>query len=147
EIQTTSPTRHAPGDDPVPPGLRMQRLFLDRPVITCREASNAKQIPLGFELKTLIIDTSAGIVAVHLPGDRTISLRMVKNALKCDEAKLASRSQLATLGLAPGTVCPVLDPVWYMPQLLCSSVLDREFVSTNAGTLTGYFKFKPDMLL
>lgn len=131
----------------LPPGHTLRRYYLDRPVVTCREAAAAKQIPRENELKTLIVESSAGVVAVHVPGDRAVKLRAVMNALKCREARLASRAKLSSLGLAPGTVCPVLDPVWYMRHLICESVLDLGVVYTNAGTLTGYFKFSPAILL
>jgi prolyl-tRNA editing enzyme YbaK/EbsC (Cys-tRNA(Pro) deacylase) len=149
ELQAGSELVHLDGakTGSAPPGHSMSSYLLDRPVVTCSEAAMAKQIPLQMELKTLILETSAGLVAVHVPGDRSISLRAVKKALKCREAKLASRGTLAALGLAPGTVTPLLDPVWYMHHLLCESVLALPFVSTNCGTLTGYFKFSPQVLL
>jgi prolyl-tRNA editing enzyme YbaK/EbsC (Cys-tRNA(Pro) deacylase) len=130
-----------------PPGHAMHKYYLERPVITCREAAAAKQIPLDAELKTLILETSIGPVAVHIPGDKKMNLRAVKTALRCKQARVASREKLSSLGLAPGTVSAVLDPVWYMPQLLCESVLEKETVSTNSGTLTGFFKFRPDVLM
>lgn len=149
DIQTTAPEVHDTSsvNTTAPPGHSLNRYYLERPVITCREAASAKGIPLSAELKTLILETSIGPVAVHVPGNRKISLRAVKRTLRCQQARVASRDKLSSLGLAPGTVCPVLDPVWYMPQLLCESVLDNETVSTNSGTLTGYFRFKPDVLM
>jgi prolyl-tRNA editing enzyme YbaK/EbsC (Cys-tRNA(Pro) deacylase) len=121
--------------------------YLDRTVVTCAEAATAKKIPPEHELKTLISETSVGVVAVHVPGNRVVALRAVKKALNCREARLASKAKLSSLGLAQGTVSPVLDPVWYMQHLVCDAVLTLGFVSTNNGTLTGYFKFSPDILL
>jgi hypothetical protein len=60
---------------------------------------------------------------------------------------MLSLREMNDVGLTPGTVCPVLPPVWDMLQLLSSAVLDLEFVSTNNGTLTGYFVFGPQLLL
>lgn len=130
-----------------PPGLKMDELHLDQEVISCEEAAKAKSINLKNELKTLILSTSDGLVALHLRGDRRASLRAVKSALDVDQAYMLPESELKKLQLVPGTVSAVLEPVWSMPHLVSRSVLALEEVSTNAGTLTKYFRFKPEVLL
>src|SRR5258708_5564540 len=80
---------------------------------------------------------SDGIVVVHVPGTKMISLRSVKRALGVKQARLASLSKLAELALTPGTVSPVLDPVWSLRHLISSDVLDLEYVTTNNGTHIG----------
>ncbi len=47
------------------PGASMKVCALDHDVITCGEAAAAKHIPLSHELKTLVLDTSMGVVAAH----------------------------------------------------------------------------------
>lgn len=130
----------------VPPGYRMEVHNLPFPVVTCEEAAVAKGIELARELKTLILETSSGLMAVHLPGDARINLRAVKNFIKAEEACLADPETLLKHGLSPGTVCALLDPVWSMPHLISRRVFDYEEVSTNNKTKTGYFRFGPAVL-
>jgi len=127
----------------LPPGLTMQVYKLDFPVVTCEEAATAKGIKLASELKSLILETSSGLIAVHLPGDGVLSLRAVKDFIEAEEAYLADPETLLRLGLSPGTVCAVLDPVWSMPHLISRRIFDRKEVSTNNRTKTGYFVFEP----
>ena len=129
-----------------PPGLTMQVHKLDSPVVTCEEAASAKAIKLASELKSLILETSSGLIAVHLPGDGTLSLRAVKDFIEAEEAYLADPETLLRLGLSPGTVSAVLDPVWSMPHLISRRILDRDILSTNNRTKTGYFLFEPVIL-
>lgn len=134
-------------DEPNQPGLILPVYLLDHEVVSCEQAASAKNIPLANELKTIIVNTSVGIRAVHVPGNKRVFLRAVKRALACDQAFIAPPECLQTLGLKAGTVCPVLDPVWTMTHLISESVLGLGFVSTNNGTLSGYFRFPPQLLL
>ena len=129
------------------PGEGMDARWLTQPVVTCEEAAAARCVPLMNELKTLILETSYGLVAAHLPGANTLSLRLVKDLLEAEEARLASRKILKDLGLAAGTVCAILNPVWSLPHLVCSEVVLLDFVTTNNGSLTGYFSFDPRILM
>ena len=79
------------------------------------------------ELKTIILETTVGVYAVHVPGDRQVSLRRVKTFLEAREVYLASPEYLRSIPLSPGTVCPVLEPVWSLRHSASSSVLDLEF--------------------
>ncbi|MBK8256215.1 MAG: nucleotide-binding protein [Polyangiaceae bacterium] len=132
---------------PPEPGLSMKDYTLGQPVVTCEQAAAAKGIPLANELKTLILSTQKGFLALHLPGDAPASLRSVKNALEVDQARLASDKDLRTFGLMPGTVCAVKDPVWSMPHLISRRLLKMDFVSTNNGTHRGFYRFHPSILL
>lgn len=129
------------------PGNALQPMFLKKDVITCREAAAAKNIPLKNELKTLILKTSIGLVALNLRGDHEASLRRVKQTLRCEEACLAEPADMGGLNLGKGTVCPILEPVWSLPQLIDTDLLALEYVSTNNGTYRGFFKFDPKLLL
>jgi prolyl-tRNA editing enzyme YbaK/EbsC (Cys-tRNA(Pro) deacylase) len=132
---------------PDQPGLTLPAYQLETEVVSCEQAAAAKKIPLANELKTIIVNTTLGIRAVHVPGNRKVSLRAVKRALGCRQAFITSPESLRTLGLEPGTVCPVLDPVWAMTHLISAAVLELEFVSTNNGTLSRYLRFPPQLLL
>lgn len=123
------------------PGPAMKEYALDKPVVHCKEAANAKGISLENELKTLLLTTPKGFVALHLPGDAEASLRKVKNALETREASMASLEQLATLGLRPGTVCAIKDPIWSLPHLISKRVLQADTISTNSGTQRAFIDF------
>lgn len=129
-----------------PPGLGMVSIPLAKPVITCEEAASARGIPLANELKTLLLQTSRGLVAAHLPGDGVLSLRKVKHRLESAEAYLADPEDLLELGLSAGTVSAVLDPVWSLPHLISRRLLNLTEVMTNNGSRVGYFSFDPALL-
>lgn len=130
-----------------PPGQSLTVFRLGREVVTCDEAAAAKGIPLSHELKTMLLFTSLGPHLVHTRGDRCVSLRKVKNYLGVDQACLAPKEYLDQLHLAPGKICPLLEPLWSFPHLISSSVLALDFVSTNNGHRSEYFQFHPDILL
>ncbi|MCK5346541.1 MAG: hypothetical protein KAR20_24195, partial [Candidatus Heimdallarchaeota archaeon] len=129
------------------PGKTLVTYQMEQPVITCEEAAVERGVPLEHELKTLIIQTSTERVAVHLCGDSSLSLRKVKNFLESSESYLVDPETLFELGMSAGTVSALLDPVWSMPHLISSRVLRLDYVTTNNGTRTGYFKFSPNLLL
>jgi prolyl-tRNA editing enzyme YbaK/EbsC (Cys-tRNA(Pro) deacylase) len=130
-----------------PPGEVMSPAWLGYPVISCKGAATARGVPLKNEIKTLILDTSVGLVAAHLRGDSMISLRAVKVVLAAQQARLASPESLLSIGLIPGTVSAILEPVWSLPHLIDQALLTLGFVTTNNRTTTGYFRFDPKILL
>lgn len=130
-----------------PPGKKLRAISLTRPVVSCEDAATEKCIPLENELKTLMMSSSKGIIAVHLRGNKKANLRSLKNALECDEVFLLEGKKLQEIGLSPGTVSAVLEPVWSYPHFISRSLLTLELVSTNNGTLQGYFQFSPKILL
>jgi len=134
-------------DNTIEPARVMKSFGLDKPVVSCEEAADAKCIPLENELKTLILQTSKGYVALNIPGNSGADLRSVKAALEVEQASLASREELKALGLSPGTVCAIKYPVWGMPLLISKRLLRLSFISTNDGTLRGFYKFEPSILL
>lgn len=120
---------------------------LEYEVFTCKEAADIKKIPLKNELKTMILTTTKGYVAVHLRGDMKVNLREVKNILNCKEAYLCSLKELEEMGLSVGTVNPFNEYVWYMHHLISKDILSMKYVSTNNGTRKGYYLFSPKVLL
>jgi len=129
------------------PSIKLPEYKLDKPVVSCVEAALAKGIPLENELKTLLLETSNGLVAVELPGDAKVSLRKIKDALEVKKAHLAAPEKLAQLGLESGTVSAVCAPVWDMPHLISKRLLKLGEVSTNSGHKRGYYLFDPSLLL
>jgi prolyl-tRNA editing enzyme YbaK/EbsC (Cys-tRNA(Pro) deacylase) len=132
---------------PTPPGEALTASWLPREVITCKEAAAARNIALRNELKTMILRTSSGLVAAHVPGDCKIDLRAVREIMEVDRAFIAPISDLKNLGLDRGTVSPVLNPVWSLPHLIDRRVMKLNFVAANNGTTTGHFRFTPAALL
>lgn len=130
-----------------PPVDNMKIFKLGLPVVSCEEAAEAKNIPLNQELKSLILRTTSGLVALHLPGDSQASLRKVKNALDVEEAHMADLEDIESLGLEPGTISAVSTPVWEMPHLISKRVLSFEFVSTNARSKKEFVNFPPSLLM
>jgi len=129
-----------------PPGIEMTPRWTSTEVISCRSAAKARGHELNRELKSLVLTTSKGLFVVHVPGDCTVSLRKVKSHLGSGEAYIADPEQLLELGLGPGVVCAVLDPVWSMHHLIDQRIFDVPEVVTNNGTRNGYYSFDPDEL-
>ncbi len=125
----------------------LKTYYLNSNVITCIEAATAKGIPLKNELKSILLSSSKGYIVVHLPGDAEVSLHKVKKDLDLREASLASLSQLNKIGLKPGTICAIKDPVRSFQNLISKRVFELDYVSTNNGTLRGYYNFPPSLLL
>lgn len=125
----------------------LRRFTLERDVVSCGEAATAKGISVARELKSLVLETDAGPVLAHLSGEHTLSLRKVKKVLGVQEARLASPTRLDELQLRPGIICPFLPQLWCLPQLITKSLLEFDWVTTNDGTLSGYFIFDPLILL
>ena len=132
----------APGED-----LKVHQLGNE--MFTLEQAAKAKGIDLANELKTIILMTSRGFVALHLRGDREPDLTKVKNYLEVTEAYPLSADKLKEppLNLTPGTASAVLEPVWSLPHLISLSLLALDKVSTNAGTLNSCYYFPPQILL
>ena len=132
-----------------PPGEDMEIHQLETKMLTLDQAAKAKGIDLANELKTIILATSRGFVALHLRGDREPNLTEVKEFLGIAEAYPLSVDKLKEppLDLTPGTISAVLEPVWSLPHLISLSLLALDKVSTNAGTLNSYYYFEPKILL
>lgn len=120
---------------------------LNHQVVSCEEAAAAKGISLVNELKSLVLETSKGLYIVHIPGNKCLDLRKVKKFIHVDEACLASKEVLTSLGVRPGTVTPFSDNIWNLRQLVSEEILSLKFVSTNNGKLDEYISFSPMLLL
>jgi prolyl-tRNA editing enzyme YbaK/EbsC (Cys-tRNA(Pro) deacylase) len=119
---------------------------LDHNVISCKEAAKAKNIPLGNELKSLVLTTSNGLYLLHMPGNKDADLRKVKRQLGVKEACLASKETLKSIGVKPGTVCPFLEKLWDLPQLISSELSNINKMSTNNGEQNKYIEFHTSTL-
>ena len=148
-VRLTTETINKPSIFNIPPGESMELHRLESEVITLEQAAIAKGIALSNELKTLILITSEGPVALHLRGDKEPNMSEVKRRLRVAEVYPLPIDKLKEppLNLMPGTVSALLDPVWSMPHLISSSLLELKKISANAGTLNSYYYFSPQVLL
>ena len=130
-----------------PPCMTLKEYRLEKPVVTCKEAAQAKGIPLENELKTLLVKTSNGFVAIELPGDAKASLIKIKDFLEVKNVHLADIETLKELELEPGTVSAVCPPIWDMAHIISRRLLSLDEVSTNSGDKRGFYRFSPFLLL
>jgi len=129
-----------------PLGERITARYLDYDVVTCDEAVRAKGISLSEELKTLVLNTSKGLISVSIRGNDRLSLRKIKNDYNVPQAYITDLNELKKLGLVPGTVTPANKELWFLPMFVDIKVFENVTVSTNNGTLNGYVNFDPKLL-
>lgn len=134
-------------DDFNNPSSWLRRFQLEKPVISCRSAAEAKRIPLEHELKSLLIDCDGERALVHIRGNRHLSLRDVKNALALREAKLTDPDFLHQMDISPGTLHPFHSALWGGTHLITNQLLSLPWVSTNAGTPREFVVFDPLILM
>jgi prolyl-tRNA editing enzyme YbaK/EbsC (Cys-tRNA(Pro) deacylase) len=103
-------------------------------VISCTEAACARGVPLGVELKTLLLRSRGLIVAVHLPADRRLNSRVVRKLLRTRRLSFLHEDQLAAYGVQRGAINP-----WNVPfcalHLVAQSVFRIARMSTNNARL------------
>ncbi|MEO7717210.1 MAG: YbaK/EbsC family protein [Capsulimonas sp.] len=131
----------------ISPGLKLEVFSHSAPVVTCEEAAFSKSRLLDDELKTLLLWTDRGWLIVNTIGSKRISLRAIKKFYKVKQARLASPDEINELNLKRGAVSMLLEPIWSLPTITDPDVFNRENISTNNGTLMGYFIFNPRLLL
>jgi len=135
------------GDASFFPEIELIDHALQKPVVSCMEAAREKGIPLKNELKTLILKTCLGFIALQTPGNTKVSLRKVKNILNVTQACLASPEELELLGLETGRISAVQNPTWSMLHLVNDPLLALEYISTNNGSKKGFYLFPPTIFL
>lgn len=128
------------------PGFGFTQFFEHEKVVTCEEAAAARGVPLEHELKTIVLNTNVGDVAVHLPANRRIHSGRVKSALGTRRIRFASKEELGASGLQSGLVNPG-NTGFCSRHLVCRALLDLQFVTTNAGLFTLGVAFAPADLL
>ena len=128
------------------PGFAFTQLFEHEKVVTCEEAAAARRVPLTHELKTIVLATQVGNIAVHLPANRRLHSGRVKSALGTRRIRFASRDELRAFGLQSGLVNPG-NTGFCSRHLVCHALFDLEFVTTNAGLFTHGVAFDPADLL
>jgi len=117
------------------------------PVITCLEASYARGVNLSKELKHIVVMTSQGFCLVHVLGNKRVDTNKVSNFLEVKNAKLADLKLIEKNEMHRGTIFPFVEPFWSMLNLIDYEVLKKDWLTTNDGTLRGFIKFSPKLLL
>jgi len=114
------------------------------------------------ELKSIVLITDKGLHVIHLPGDKLVNIGAVRKALnaqevivpinpndpkkKSDIRRLDPEDKLSELKIKYGTVCPFLDKIWKLPQLISEDVFEMQTVSTNSGKHDQCIFFDPQYL-
>jgi prolyl-tRNA editing enzyme YbaK/EbsC (Cys-tRNA(Pro) deacylase) len=119
-------------------------LIRTKPVYTCREAAAARHVPLHHELKTLLVIYRNALALLNLPGDRRIDRKFVRTALAAHEFRLANVYEIASLRLSRGIISPL--SLVGCRSLVDIEVLELEWVTTNAGSLTVGIRLEVDAL-
>jgi prolyl-tRNA editing enzyme YbaK/EbsC (Cys-tRNA(Pro) deacylase) len=128
------------------PGFAFTQFFEHKKVVTCEEAADARNVPLENELKTIVMATPVGDIAVHLPANRRLHSGRVKSALGTRRIRFATGEELRAFGLQSGLVNPG-NTGFCCRHLACHTLFDLEFVTTNAGHFTHGVAFDPTDLL
>jgi len=118
-----------------------------RPVITCLEASIARGVDLSQELKHIVVNSSNIEYIVHVLGDMKVSTVNVAKFLNTNNVKLSQLKKYNKFSMHRGTIFPFMEPFWSMKNLIDENVLEKKWLTTNDGTLHGFIKFSPKLLL
>ena len=110
----------------------------------CEESVKARGVTLDRELKHLMLRSKSGNFLVHIPASQMLCYKKVKAILNDSTIEMG---QISDLGVSKGEVTPFVEPFWSMGHLIDKMVLDRDWMTTNDGTRTGYIKFNPKVLL
>jgi len=113
-------------------------------IITCEEAAIARGVKLEQELKHILVRASGKIYMIHTPGNKRIAFNKVKSKLHIKA--YVDFIDLNDLNLFKGAVCPFISSNWNYFHLFDKSIFNNFWMTTNDGTLNGYFKFEVEML-
>lgn len=108
------------------------------PTPTSADAARARNEPIGCGAKALLLKTDDRFRLFVLPADRKLDSALVKQQLRLDRLRFASREELLALtGLVPGSVPPFGEPI--LPfELLADPGIGAVYpqLAFNAGRLT-----------
>jgi len=106
---------------------------------TCYEAAMIRNIYLRQELKTLVYNTIKGSIVFHLPGDRRLSTRMIRESYPTLEPM--QRGVLINSGLDKGKINPLNIKILanLYKVYICEHVFGLQYVFTNDGSLRGTY--------
>lgn len=126
-----------------PPRVLHLEANLDGEARDCAEAAMYRNIDIGEELKTLLLDWNGEFHVFNLPGNRVIRLPH-------EDYRWMSVEALSEFDLQPGTINPfsIRDKMPFVERVaFCSSVFSLTNVFTNDGTLNGTIVIPTEILL
>jgi prolyl-tRNA editing enzyme YbaK/EbsC (Cys-tRNA(Pro) deacylase) len=116
-------------------------------VFSCEDAAKERKIEQKHELKSLVVKTNdSSLYVLHLSGIKYADFKNIAQKLGVKYVFLAPERDLKNLKVIKGTVCPFLESIWNLPQLISNEILYMDEVYTNCGELNGYIKFNPQYL-
>ncbi|MBS1528003.1 MAG: hypothetical protein JST19_20320 [Bacteroidetes bacterium] len=115
-------------------------------VFDCKQASDARQIKLKQELKTILLRAGTKKMALHLRGCDRINFRAIKHIFKVKDITFILPEELAQFNLSKGTINP-----WNIGfctyNLVCLKVFYNRFLATNHSVTTTGIVFQTTHIL
>ena len=131
-----------------PQTIQVKPAVFDEPVNSCWEAACFRNISLKEELKSLLFESSDGLIMTHIPGDRRVKQEVLDNLF--GKVRLVNQQQLHEYKLEKGRVNPFTSRIYLgedVIHIICRTVFENQYVYTNDDTLYGTIKFHPKELL
>jgi hypothetical protein len=138
-------------------GSLLDIMATSREVGPSDEASALRGYPLALELKSNLLNVNYKDlkmnILVHVPGDKYMHSKPVKDALKREfgiprpDIRRADETTSNELKCVYGTVNPFSEYLAPLPQLVSRDLfdLDPEKIGTNAGALNRFVRFNPTL--
>ncbi len=96
----------------------------------------ARGLPISAGVKALVLRARGRYAVLALRADRRADNRLLRRALGAQKLRFARLEELAALGLAPGQVPPLGEPVLPARLLADEGIWGGEVVAFTAGTHT-----------
>lgn len=106
-------------------------------VSTAREAAEVRSTPLGEGAKSILLKYDSDFGIFVLSATRQVRSALVRRGLKVRRTRFAYAEELLSMtGLAPGSVPPFGEPIFYLPLFVDPTVLGNEKMVFTAGSRT-----------
>jgi len=123
-------------------GVRHEVVKLPALSTTARKAADLLGVPLGDIVKSLLFVADGGPLVCLVPGDASVDVARLREALACDDVALAAPADVVALtGYRPGAMPPcglAID----LPVVADPGVFDRAVVYCGGGTTTTMLKIR-----
>ncbi len=115
------------------------------PTFTSEASAEARGEPIDIGAKALVIKVDGRFRLFVLSAALRADARAIRGHFGAKKSRFATSEELAGLtGLVPGSVPPFGHPVLPLELFVDPSVLDRERMAFNAGSLTDSIVMRPD---
>jgi prolyl-tRNA editing enzyme YbaK/EbsC (Cys-tRNA(Pro) deacylase) len=117
-------------------------------VISCQEAVTAREgTSMENEMKSMVVKYDGKTAIVNVPANQKIDNGAVKKFLGTKNIQFVGGDELKDFNAKSGTVTPFNEKLGGLLNLIDKELLEKEFLTTNAGTRDSYVKFPPSVLL